>query len=76
MTYRAIFPEMDSDKRNYVTDTGWGCMVRVGQMMVAQTLRRHLKITNREGMEEILKLFDDYDQTKMFSIQNISKMAR
>ena len=50
MTYRAIFPEMDAQNSNYVTDTGWGCMVRVGQMLVAQTLKRHLGIASKEGM--------------------------
>lgn len=76
MTYRAIFPEMDSSNRNYVTDTGWGCMVRVGQMLMAQTLIRHLKINRKEDMHPILKLFSDYDKKEMFSIQNISQMAR
>jgi cysteine protease ATG4 len=47
MTYRAIFPEMDARSKNYVTDTGWGCMVRVGQMLMAQTLKKHLKIKTK-----------------------------
>lgn len=76
MTYRAVFPEMDTCNGNYVTDTGWGCMVRVGQMLMAQTLKRHLKITRKVDMLPIFKLFNDYDANEMFSIQNISKMAR
>ena len=76
MTYRAIFPEMDSTKGTYVTDTGWGCMVRVGQMLMAQILKKHLKLNSQQDMLKILPYFNDYDSSEMFSIQNISKMAR
>ena len=35
-TYRSGFPEIYHDiKGTYVTDTGWGCMIRVGQMLFA-----------------------------------------
>jgi cysteine protease ATG4 len=49
LTYRSGFPELFHDlKGTYVTDTGWGCMIRVGQMAWAQFLRRHRKITTED----------------------------
>ena len=47
LTYRSGFPELYHDlKGTYVTDTGWGCMIRVGQMAFAQMIRRHKKVTS------------------------------
>lgn len=77
MTYRSVFPEMSSDDGSkYISDTGWGCMVRVGQMMAAQSLIKHSKVKTKEEIKNILKLFDDFDNQQMFSIQNIVRMAR
>jgi hypothetical protein len=32
---------------SYVSDTGWGCMVRVGQMLFAQVIKNHKNINNK-----------------------------
>jgi cysteine protease ATG4 len=37
-TYRSDFPCI---KGEILSDTGWGCMIRAGQMLMAQALRKH-----------------------------------
>jgi len=39
ITYRNNFPELMESK--HISDTGWGCMIRVGQMLLASALRRY-----------------------------------
>ena len=63
-------------KGTYVTDTGWGCMIRVGQMAFAQVLRRHQQVSNSEEMSGIINLFNDFDKTQPFSIHSIGRVAR
>jgi len=46
ITYRSGFPELLKDcgyDSSFVTDTGWGCMIRVGQMLFAEILKNYLK---------------------------------
>ncbi|EAR87942.2 peptidase family C54 protein (macronuclear) [Tetrahymena thermophila SB210] len=95
ITYRKNFPALLNmiDKANlknqkmseYISDTGWGCMVRVGQMAFAEGLRRHLVenkklvVKKKEDLRVIIEGFLDDDQKCIdfapYSIQKISKIA-
>jgi len=43
MTYRSNFEALcpKETKKHIKSDSGWGCMLRVGQMMLANTIIRH-----------------------------------
>ena len=77
ITYRAGFPELPNELvGSYVSDTGWGCMVRVGQMLFAQVIKHHKRINDKQEMANILNLFSDFDKGQPFSIQKIACRAR
>lgn len=51
-------------------------MVRVGQMMFAQVIKHHRKVTSRADILNILSLFSDFDRDQPFSIHRIARLAR
>jgi len=63
ITYRSGFPELLQDyghTDSFVTDTGWGCMIRVGQMLFAEILKNYLKPKTKEEYNEICNYFNDF----------------
>uniref|UniRef100_A0A7S3Q936 Cysteine protease n=1 Tax=Chaetoceros debilis TaxID=122233 RepID=A0A7S3Q936_9STRA len=70
MTYRCDFAEIKP--YNITSDSGWGCMLRSAQMLLAQTLRMHYKgrdwmapkstVKRREDefMRDLMAWFADY----------------
>jgi len=69
LTYRSgIIPVLPSTY--YDSDSGWGCMLRVAQMFVANLLHRRLK----QPFEEVVKLFVD-NELAPFSIQMLTCVA-
>lgn len=83
MSYRDGFNPIDG----FCSDTGWGCMIRVAQMMIGHALMRHInhrmdlspknEITIEELMKIILPLFlDDYMKHEApFSLKNIVEIG-
>ncbi|XP_057862571.1 cysteine protease ATG4B [Cryptomeria japonica] len=84
ITYRKGFEPIEDT--NIVSDVGWGCMLRSGQMLVAQALlSHHLGRSWRKQMDkpfdreyiEILQCFgDSLSEACPFSIHNILEAGK
>lgn len=85
ITYRKNFPPIDEGSR-YTTDRGFGCMIRCGQMVLAnaflyKNLGREWR-WNPEAIEnnpdvymKILRLFQDKEEC-LYSIHNITRSGQ
>ncbi|XP_076040366.1 cysteine protease ATG4B-like isoform X2 [Oratosquilla oratoria] len=80
MSYRRNFPQISNS--GYTTDKGWGCMLRCGQMVVAEALsRKHLGRDWRwtpdirdETYLRIVSLFED-NKCSTFSIHQMVQLG-
>lgn len=84
ITYRKNFVAIGGPN-GHTTDSGWGCMLRCGQMALAQALcirhmTREWRWTQKYTLEadlqyrEVLKLFED-KKTCIYSIHQIAQMG-
>ncbi|CAM9767368.1 unnamed protein product, partial [Choristocarpus tenellus] len=86
ITYRSGFPRMEP--YGYTDDSGWGCMLRSAQMLMAQGLQRHLlgrswrvprPIQDRLRIPEyrrLVELFTDHPgEANIFSIHNMCQVG-
>lgn len=84
MTYRKGFEPVGESR--YVSDVGWGCMLRSGQMLVAQALlfhhlgrswRRPTQQPFNQEYIEILRCFGDSpSEASPFSIHNLLEAGK
>lgn len=83
-TYRQDFPPIEP--AGLTSDTGWGCMLRTGQMMLANALSRQLlgrefRLSDATPLEQethldILRLFEDRPGPRFpYSIHNIAHVG-
>ena len=62
-----VLPKELGNLVSYNTDMNWGCTVRVGQMLVCNTLMRHLLIDSefRYTKAEVFDKFGLYNMTSL-----------
>ena len=80
----AIMPEIFT-KKAITCDRGWGCMIRCGQMMLAECIKRHYEFQEKlldevkhESLLTIISLFADFVKEAIiapFSIQQLCRVA-
>ncbi|OMJ90812.1 hypothetical protein SteCoe_6794 [Stentor coeruleus] len=71
VTYRAGIREFESENgRVYNSDSGWGCTIRVGQMLLINCLKIHYKMGN-ETISELLKTIEDNMENAPFSLRKM-----
>jgi hypothetical protein len=80
----AIMPETFT-KKAITCDRGWGCMIRCGQMMLAECIKRHYEFQGKliqeikqESLLTIISLFMDSIKEAIiapFSIQQLCRVA-
>ena len=80
VTYRSHFrPIMTQSGKLFTSDTGWGCTIRVGQMMLLTTLRKHFTYhyspEEPEKHAHILKLIEENLISAPFSLHNIISLG-
>lgn len=78
MTYRFGFPRMRP--YSHTDDTGWGCMLRSAQMLMANALLRHLAhdaMPWHQIQQRVLQWFvDSTDVEAVYSIHNLTRCGQ
>ncbi|KAJ1723069.1 Cysteine protease atg4 [Coemansia erecta] len=89
-TYRSQYPPIAPSA--FTTDSGWGCMLRAGQTLLAQAMQLHYfgrdwdfdwngtaerDVRRRQQYIDIVKqFFDDYSSSSLFSIHRMASFGK
>ena len=73
VTYRYGFDPIIHKDKTFTSDTGWGCTIRVGQMLFLNTLKRHFQT---ESNLELLELIQENLSTAPFSLHRIVETGK
>ena len=72
VTYRNSFrPLMQKSGKKLTSDSGWGCTIRAGQMMLLVCLSKHFQDKGTDQRVQLLKLIEENLLSAPFSIHNI-----
>ena len=76
VSYRNDFRPLINTKKNksYTSDVGWGCTIRVGQMLLLNTLKIHFNLTPSYYCE-LLKTIEENLIAAPYSIHNIIQLG-
>ena len=72
-SYRTNFDVIDINNTNIITDAGWGCMIRTGQMIMAQAIQKLYNVKNiEEFCSKYIFLFldNEIDNEYLCKIEN------
>ena len=75
VSYRSHFRPMLNAKKNkqYTSDVGWGCALRVGQMLLLNTLKFHFNL--HSAYYELIKTIEENLISAPYSIHNIIQLG-
>lgn len=58
MSYRSYMLPVVGENKVFTSDSGWGCTIRVGQMLLLNTLKKHFELKPQQCLE-IIKTVED-----------------
>ena len=73
ITYRSGFEPIESKDTIFTSDTGWGCTIRVGQMLLLNALKLHF---NTNSCISLLELIQENLTVAPFSLHKIVECGK
>lgn len=73
VTYRCNFHKMIGGKE-FTSDSGWGCTLRVGQMLLMNSLKKHFRLS-KEECYELIKTIEDNLESAPYSLRNFISLG-
>lgn len=75
VSYRSHFRPLNTgSNKQYTSDIGWGCAIRVGQMLLLNTLKIHFSLSE-QLYPELLKTIEENLVSAPYSLHNILQLG-